>query len=173
MTTPIAAPARPARDRIVESTGDGSVHDLAGTNPEGGALAIVLKGRPERTLLAFLTSGCNTCQGFWDAFRSDADLPRSVDRLVVNRVPAPLAEGALGEVYNLASASGPEAEAARRLAGILQSRTVLHREVLAALDATVRDPKGRGDKGLTLLPLVAREPRAELVADWLLSEEAA
>ncbi len=83
VTTPIAAPARPARDRVIESTGDGSVHDLAGTNPEGGALAIVLKGRPERTLLAFLTSGCNTCQGFWDAFRSGPDLPRSVDRLVV------------------------------------------------------------------------------------------
>ena len=72
-----------ARDRVVEASGDGSVHDISGTTPRGGSLAIGLTNRHERTLLAFLTSGCATCKGFWDAFRADAPLPRSVDRLVI------------------------------------------------------------------------------------------
>lgn len=74
---------RHASDRVIQSTGDGSVHDIAGTTPRGGSTAVALIGRNERTLLAFLTSGCTTCKGFWDAFRNDAALPRSVDRLVI------------------------------------------------------------------------------------------
>jgi len=72
-----------ASERVIEATGDGSVHDISGTTPKGGSLAIGLTNRHERTLLAFLTSGCATCKGFWDAFRSGAPLPRSVDRLVI------------------------------------------------------------------------------------------
>lgn len=72
-----------ASERVTEATGDGSVHDISGTTPRGGSLAIGLVNRHERTLLAFLTSGCATCKGFWDAFRADAHLPRSVDRLVI------------------------------------------------------------------------------------------
>jgi len=84
-TTSVESPGRvpPARERVVASTGDGSVHDLTGTTPDGGAAAIALVGRHERTLLAFLTSGCATCKNFWDAYRGGADLPRSVDRLVI------------------------------------------------------------------------------------------
>lgn len=77
----VAAPH--ARDRVVEGTGDGTVHDISGTTPRGGALAVGLQNRNERTLLAFLTSGCTTCRNFWDAFKNDAALPRSVDRLVI------------------------------------------------------------------------------------------
>lgn len=85
VTTAIAPPTRlaHARDRITESTGDGAVHDLVGTTPDGGAAGIALVGRDERTLLAFLTSGCATCKGFWDAYRNGTDLPRTVDRLVI------------------------------------------------------------------------------------------
>ncbi len=72
-----------ASERVIESSGDGSVHDISGTTPRGGSLVVGLANRNERTLLAFLTSGCTTCKGFWDAFRNDAALPRSVDRLVI------------------------------------------------------------------------------------------
>ena len=72
-----------ARDRVIDSAGDGTVYDISGTTPRGGALAVGLKNRNERTLLAFLTSGCATCRNFWDAFANDAALPRSVDRLVI------------------------------------------------------------------------------------------
>ncbi len=72
-----------ASERIVEGTGNGSIHDISGTTPRGGAIAIGVQDRNERTLLAFLTSGCATCKNFWDAFANDAALPRSVDRLVI------------------------------------------------------------------------------------------
>jgi len=72
-----------ASERVVEATGDGSVHDISGTTPRGSSLVVGLAQRDERTLLAFLTSGCATCKGFWDAFRRDQPLPRSVDRLVI------------------------------------------------------------------------------------------
>jgi hypothetical protein len=72
-----------ASERIVEGSGDGSIHDISGTTPRGGGLVIGLTNRNERTLLAFLTSGCTTCRGFWDAFKNEAALPRSVDRLVI------------------------------------------------------------------------------------------
>lgn len=72
-----------ASERVIESSGDGSVHDISGTTPRGGSLVVGIANRNERTLLAFLSSGCTTCKGFWDAFRSDQPLPRSVDRLVV------------------------------------------------------------------------------------------
>lgn len=78
-----ASPVPHASERVVESSGDGSVHDISGTTPRGGSLVVALANRNERTLLAFLTSGCTTCKGFWDAFRNDAALPRSVDRLVI------------------------------------------------------------------------------------------
>ena len=86
-TTSLADPKRKAaphaKDRVVQSHGDGNVHDISGTTPKGGALAVGLAGRNERTLLAFLTSGCATGRNFWDAFANDAALPRSVDRLVI------------------------------------------------------------------------------------------
>ena len=72
-----------ASERVLPSTGDGLVHDISGSTPRGGGLVVGLTGRNERTLLAFLTSGCATCKNFWDAFSNDPPLPRSVDRLVI------------------------------------------------------------------------------------------
>jgi len=72
-----------ASERVISGTGDGTVHDISGTTPRGGGLVVGVSGRNERTLLAFLTSGCATCKNFWDAFRNDPPLPRSVDRLVI------------------------------------------------------------------------------------------
>ena len=80
---PQRKPVPHASERVVEGTGDGTVHDISGTTPRGGSLAVGLVNRNERTLLAFLTSGCTTCKNFWDAFRNDPALPRSVDRLVI------------------------------------------------------------------------------------------
>src|SRR5690348_16546855 len=39
--------------------------DVAGTTPSGGAVNIAMEGRAP-TLLAFLSSGCLTCQVFWE-----------------------------------------------------------------------------------------------------------
>jgi hypothetical protein len=43
--------------------------DLAGVTPRGGAVSVGLTGRGRLTMLAFLSSGCSTCAGFWQALR--------------------------------------------------------------------------------------------------------
>lgn len=58
-----------------------SPRDVVGTTPRGSALSVSLSG-PRPTLLAFLTSGCSTCQGFWQAFARGVDLPGGI-RLVI------------------------------------------------------------------------------------------
>jgi hypothetical protein len=42
--------------------------DLAGTSPEGDAVAVAVVDVEHPTLLAFLTSGCTTCVEFWNSF---------------------------------------------------------------------------------------------------------
>jgi hypothetical protein len=48
--------------------------DVVGTTPGGEALAVGIVDTPHDTLVAFLSSGCITCHGFWDAFRDHASL---------------------------------------------------------------------------------------------------
>jgi hypothetical protein len=56
---------------------------VAGPTPEGDALALDFAGRAgEPTLLAFLTSGCSTCAGFWETL-GEARLPAGVRTVVV------------------------------------------------------------------------------------------
>jgi hypothetical protein len=43
-------------------------HDIAGTTTEDEAIAIGIVGAQQHTLVAFLSSGCLTCQAFWRAF---------------------------------------------------------------------------------------------------------
>ncbi len=64
---------------------DTPAYDLAGTTPDGAAAAVSVVDRPHTTLLAFLSSGCTTCRGFWDAFAEGAgdELPGLDTHLVV------------------------------------------------------------------------------------------
>lgn len=48
--------------------------DLTGTGVDDDAVSIRVVGVEHRTLLAFLSSTCLTCQRFWDAFARPADL---------------------------------------------------------------------------------------------------
>jgi len=62
--------------------------DVAGATPEGDPVRLAFEGRGSRpTLLAFLTSGCGTCAGFWaDLGRTgDADraLPAEIQTVIV------------------------------------------------------------------------------------------
>jgi hypothetical protein len=57
---------------------------VAGVTPDGNALAVSVDGGDRLTLLAFLSSGCATCSGFWKAFRQPDRLGLPADtRLVV------------------------------------------------------------------------------------------
>ena len=65
--------------------GETPAFDLTGTTPDGRAKAVGVVGVEHSTLLVFLTSGCGTCAGFWQAFgRGEASgLPGRDTRLVI------------------------------------------------------------------------------------------
>jgi hypothetical protein len=79
--------------------------DVAGVNPRGGAVSVGLAGAGRLTMLAFLSSGCSTCAGFWQALREGRRLVvsgRDVRVVVVTGAPEHEHPAAIG---NLA---GPE-----------------------------------------------------------------
>jgi hypothetical protein len=58
--------------------------DVDGAGLHDGAVHVSIAGTRHRTLLAFLSSGCLTCQTFWDAFRDPHALGLPDDlRLVI------------------------------------------------------------------------------------------
>lgn len=60
--------------------------DLAGVSPDGDAIGIGVVGTPHHTVVAFLSSGCHTCAGFWHAFRAtDLALPGNTRLVVVTK----------------------------------------------------------------------------------------
>lgn len=70
-------PARPDATDVV---------DLTGVTPAGDAITLAVDGVRHDTLIAFLTSGCATCRGFWEAFRSaPPDVPGGARLVVVTR----------------------------------------------------------------------------------------
>jgi hypothetical protein len=62
---------------------------IAGMTPHGDALAITVTGGDHLTLLAFLSSGCATCAGFWQAFQApdQLGLPAGTRLVVVTKGP--------------------------------------------------------------------------------------
>ena len=61
--------------------------DVVGTTLEGDAVKIAVGGDAPSTLLAFLTSGCTSCLGFWEAFDSPrrAELPAGVRLVAITK----------------------------------------------------------------------------------------
>ena len=95
-------------------TGSATTPDaLTGQSLDGEAVAISLSsGTP--TLLAFLSSGCTTCQAFWDAFAEpDVQVPGGARLVVVSKSldeesPSALAKRAPQQVPLLASSQAWE-----------------------------------------------------------------
>lgn len=64
----------------------GDVIDVTGSTPRGDAVSLAVGGVRHDTLLSFLTSGCATCRGFWEAFRSgQVSVPGGARLVVVTR----------------------------------------------------------------------------------------
>jgi hypothetical protein len=61
--------------------------DVTGVSPDRDAVNIAVRGTRHITLLAFLSSGCSTCHGFWDAWRDDApiDVPGDARLVIVTK----------------------------------------------------------------------------------------
>jgi len=60
-----------------------AAHDVAGRTPAGEAAVVAVRGVGHDTLLAFLSSGCLTCAGFWEALGAGGDLGLPADMRVV------------------------------------------------------------------------------------------
>ena len=77
----------PIELRLNASESFAAATDLVGAGLRDDAMQVSVVGARHRTLLAFLSSGCLTCQGFWDAFArtSDLDLPDDIRVVVVTK----------------------------------------------------------------------------------------
>ncbi len=108
----------PARVRpgvsLPRGTGAASVGaDLVGITPEGDAVQIAVQGTDTHTLLLFLSSGCMSCRGFWEALAdlSSLGLGPSIRPIAVTKGPdeesissiAALAPGSVATVLSSAA----------------------------------------------------------------------
>jgi hypothetical protein len=85
VTTPVAGPVRPADEAV--RAGDATL-DLAGIDPRGRAVHVAVVGVDRLTLVAFLSSGCLSCRGFWETFADPAaEVPGGARVVVVTKGP--------------------------------------------------------------------------------------
>ena len=76
-----------------------AAHDISGVTLAGDAVHIGVTRPGSATLLAFLTSGCSTCQTFWEAFADPrSTLPAGVGLVVVTKDPSHESPVRLGEL---------------------------------------------------------------------------
>lgn len=73
--------------------------DIVGQTPDGDAASIGVVGATQHTLLAFLTSGCSTCAGFWDAFGDpELEIPGDARLVVITKAGARESQSQLRQV---------------------------------------------------------------------------
>jgi hypothetical protein len=77
---PTARPDRPPDAQPV-------AHDVSGEAPDGAVVMTRLVDVDHDTLLLFLSSGCETCQPFWDDLVAPPPLPARTRLLVVTQSP--------------------------------------------------------------------------------------
>jgi len=76
-----------------------TAHDVAGTTLDDEVAALAIVGSAQDTLLAFLSSGCATCAGFWEAFRGHPPtVPGGARLLIVTKDPDEESQGRLREL---------------------------------------------------------------------------
>lgn len=86
--------APPEREGFTDS------RDLVGVGIDDDALTIRVTGVEHRTLVAFLSGSCLTCQRFWDAFQKPQKLglPRDVRPVIVTKGPDQESPAAIARV---------------------------------------------------------------------------
>lgn len=80
------APSHGDRDRRPREGGAPAPEaaDVVGTTPDGGAHGVRVAGVGHDTVLAFLSSGCDTCGSFWEDL-AEPDLPPGTRLVVVTK----------------------------------------------------------------------------------------
>ncbi len=85
----------PAAVGVAMREGGDQAYDVAGVSPEGDAVHIGVSGR-QPTLLAFLSSGCTTCEPLWEGLRrGEPSLPEMARVVAVTRGPGAESPGRL------------------------------------------------------------------------------
>jgi hypothetical protein len=88
------------------SAAPGTVGDIAGAGLHDDVVVVSVVGVAHRTLLAFLSSSCLTCQTFWETFARERELGLPADvRLVV--VTQDAAEESISTIRRLAPPQVP------------------------------------------------------------------
>ncbi|MGH9095741.1 MAG: hypothetical protein ACRDXE_11315, partial [Acidimicrobiales bacterium] len=106
VVTPVSLTSGPESARPTPSRPASSdLMDLAGLTPTGDAISLAVTGVRHDTVVAFLTSGCQTCRAFWDTFSdqmpevpgdarlvvvtrgADGESPGTIESLAGHRVP--------------------------------------------------------------------------------------
>ena len=90
-------------------------YDIMGTTAEGDTRKVGIVGSSQTTLLAFLSTGCLSCKGFWDAFNDpELVLPGKDTRLVIvtkgldNESPSAIRKLAPNHITTVASTAAWE-----------------------------------------------------------------
>jgi hypothetical protein len=93
-------PLQPGLPGPADRPGAPEAHDVAGETPFGDAVQIGLAPGGPNTLLAFLTSGCTLCRGFWEALQPERRGPNPAGARVVavTRDPRTESPGKLREL---------------------------------------------------------------------------
>jgi hypothetical protein len=63
-------------------------HDIIGTTLDREERSLVVTAPGQRTLLAFLTSGCSVCETFWNEFQRPVEVPGNGALQVIAKGPA-------------------------------------------------------------------------------------
>ncbi|HVR77969.1 MAG TPA: hypothetical protein VMS99_06200 [Acidimicrobiia bacterium] len=71
-------------------------NDISGVDPNGSPVSVSLERRSGETLLAFLSTGCASCQVFWEEFASRSDLPARP--IIVTKGPAAESPAKVGQL---------------------------------------------------------------------------
>jgi hypothetical protein len=142
---PVPVTMGPPLARERDST---SAPAVAGVTPDGDALAVSVAGAGHATLLAFLSAGCATCAGFWEAF-AQPEHPDHPDRL-----------GLPDGVRLVVVTKGPELEVPAEVAGSAHRRLT----VIMSTDAW-RDYEVPGSPFFVLVDGVAGRRIGEGVAN--------
>lgn len=131
-----ALPAERLRPGVALPRGTGAASagaDLVGVTPSGDAVKLAVSGTDHSTLLVFLSSGCLTCRGFWDALadRTTLGLNELIRPIAVTKSPD---EESLASIVALAPADVPT---------VLTSEAWDDYDVPVAPYAILVDPDGR------------------------------
>jgi hypothetical protein len=85
----------------------GAAHDLSGAGLRDDAVHVPVVGVEHRTLLVFLSSGCLTCRGFWEALDDTVALDAVDDDVRIIVVTKDAAEESVSALQSLAPRDVP------------------------------------------------------------------